>query len=139
MLVQYGQCLQGIEVAHSYHMSSQFAGIWGLEKSRPLCGIVPAVKVHEEKLLRRAAKAVEAAQKVRRRHARRPTKQEKRAADIEAALERLRKAMTPIRSEIGRYAYVQVNDESEAVRDLVREASSALQAERRKLWKMSRV
>lgn len=139
MSVQYAQCLQGIQVAHSYHTSALFAGIWGFMQKRPRCGMVPYVKRHEKRLLKTAESAVAIAQQTRKKYARRAANSEKRTADIQSALDGLRDAMAPIRSEIGKYAYFQVNDESEDVRDMVRSASASIQAERRKLWKMSRV
>lgn len=72
----------------------------------------------------------------RRRKSRTPIQ---RADDIDEALSRLRAAMKPLRSEIGRFPYGPQTDEAEANRERIREASDALQRERRKLWKMRRV
>ena len=48
----------------------------------------------------------------------------------------LKRAMRPLRSEIGRFPYGPQTDEAEANREEIREASTAIQRERRKLWKM---
>ena len=82
--------------------------------------------------IREANAAVQHAQGVRKRHARntdRGTPQ--READLKFARDRIIEAMKPIRSEIGRSTYTSVYRELD-----LREASQALQAERRKLWKM---
>lgn len=77
------------------------------------------------------------AQQVRRFHRRRTEKRaDQRKQDIEAALQRLKDAMGPLRSEIGRFPYGPQTDAAEANRQRIREASAALQRERRKLWKM---
>jgi hypothetical protein len=94
-------------------------------------------QVLPEKLLRRAQQAVENAQRVRKVHRRRSTKgSEQREADLRLALERLRDAMKPLRSEIGRFPYGPSTPEAERNRERIYEASRAIQAERRKLWKM---
>lgn len=82
--------------------------------------------------------AVAFAQQVRKFHARRSDKKRstQRAADIELALERLKDAMGPLRSEIGRFPYGPQTGQAERNRDRIRKASAALQTERRKLWKM---
>lgn len=87
--------------------------------------------------LDRASAAVTFAQQVRKFHRRRTArKSERRSADIEAALARLRDAMVPLRSEIGRFPYGPQTPTAEANRERIRDASAALQRERRKLWKM---
>jgi aminoglycoside phosphotransferase family enzyme len=84
-----------------------------------------------------AEAAVALAQQVRRFHRRRSNRySQHRAADIDHALNRLREAMAPLRSESGRFHYGPQTDAAEAKRQRVREASAALQRERRKLWKM---
>jgi uncharacterized membrane protein len=84
-----------------------------------------------------AEAAVVLAQRVRAYHRRRKSRTPKqRNADIEEALTRLKAAMKPLRSEIGRFPYGPQTDEAEANRERIREASDALQRERRKLWKM---
>lgn len=81
--------------------------------------------------------AVAYAQQVRKFHRRRTAKtSQQREADIEMALERLREAMEPIRSEIGRFPYGPQTTVAEARREAIRECSAAIQSERRKLWKM---
>lgn len=83
--------------------------------------------------------AVIFAQQVRRIHRRRSNKQStQRASDIELALTRLKEAMEPLRSEIGRFPYGPQTDAAEANREAIRESSRRIQAERRKLWKMRR-
>lgn len=84
-----------------------------------------------------ASAAVEFAQTVRRHHRRRTGRTSvQRAQDIKLALTRLREAMEPLRSEIGRFPYGPQTDAAEANRQRIREASTAIQRERRKLWKM---
>lgn len=82
--------------------------------------------------------AVAFAAQVRKFHRRRTDKRQssQRAADIESALSRLRDAMEPLRSEIGRFPYGAQTDVAERNRETIREASAAIQRERRKLWKM---
>lgn len=81
--------------------------------------------------------AVVFAQQVRKHHRRRTSRSaEQRAKDIDLALARLRDAMAPLRSEIGRFPYGPQTDAAERNRDKIRDASEALQRERRKLWKM---
>jgi hypothetical protein len=88
-------------------------------------------------LLDNAQQAVEYAQRVRKTHRRRTARQStQRNTDIQIALDRLREAMTPIRSEIGRFPYGPATEAAEIWRQAVREASQAIQRERRKLWKM---
>lgn len=83
--------------------------------------------------------AVIFAQQVRRIHRRRSNKLSKqRASDIELAIKRLKEAMEPLRSEIGRFPYGPQTGAAEANREAIRTASARLQAERRKLWKMRR-
>lgn len=85
-----------------------------------------------------AASAVAYAQQVRAFHRRRTDRTSKqREADIELAQTRLREAMGPLRAEIGRFPYGPQTDLAEHNREVIREASAALQSERRKLWKMS--
>jgi hypothetical protein len=76
--------------------------------------------------------AVKHAREVRERHARRTDRgTRQREADLRIARRGIDEAMKPLRSEIGRSAYCHVEREAE-----IREASKALQTERRKLWKM---
>lgn len=93
----------------------------------------------DEKLIKDARAAIANAQRVRRFHRRRTeTDSQQRKDDIEIALARLKEAMKPIRSERGRAPYGPQTDEAEADREKLRELSEAIQAERRKLWKMKR-
>jgi len=79
------------------------------------------------------------AQLVRKRHARRSaTVSEQRARDIDLALERLRLAMRPLKSAIGGFMYGPQTQVAEENRQTIREASHAIQRERRKLWKMQK-
>lgn len=81
--------------------------------------------------------AVVFAQQVRKHHRRRTNRSaEQRTRDIDTALGRLRDAMAPLRSEIGRFPYGPQTDQAEANREKIRAASDSLQRERRKLWKM---
>lgn len=81
--------------------------------------------------------AVAFAQQVRKFHRRRTARKvEQRARDIELALQRLKDAMKPLRSEIGRFPYGPQTTIAEQNRERIRDASAALQRERRKLWKM---
>lgn len=87
--------------------------------------------------LENAAAAVAFAQLVRKRHAQKTTPgTRQRNADIRTATKRLHEAMAPLKSEIGRFPYGAVNATAEAKRTEIREASLAIQKERRKLWKM---
>lgn len=88
-------------------------------------------------LIENAEAAVAYAQQVRRYHARRTDRRSgQRAADISLALERLKEAMEPLRSEIGRFPYGPATATADRNRQAIRDASAAVQAERRKLWKM---
>ena len=86
-------------------------------------------------LIDAAAHAVQHATSVRKRHARsskRGTRQ--REIDIKLALDRLATAMKPIRKRIAKMPYhTNIKDG-----DKLREASLAIQKERRKLWKMKK-
>lgn len=84
-----------------------------------------------------AAAAVRYAQMVRAKHRRRTERgTREREEDIRLALERLKAAMKPLRSEIGRFAYGPPTPGEAPYRQSVRESSDAIQRERRKLWKM---
>jgi hypothetical protein len=87
--------------------------------------------------IEQAEAAVAFAVQVRKYHARRTQKNStQRGEDINRALDRLKDAMKPLRSEIGRFPYGPQNPVAEANRDKIRAASAALQTERRKLWKL---
>lgn len=84
-----------------------------------------------------AETAVAYAQEVRAHHRRRTDKRSKqRKADIELALRRLKEAMKPLRSELGRFHFQAQTEAAEERRAAIREASAAIQRERRKLFKM---
>lgn len=77
------------------------------------------------------------AQSVRRLHRRRTSRgSAQREQDIQLALDRLKDAITPLRSVIGTFPYGPQTTEAARNREDVLEASDALQRERRKLWKM---
>lgn len=77
------------------------------------------------------------AQQVRKMHRRRTDKlAETRLRDIDAAFDRLRTAMRPLRSASGKFVYGPQTDVAEENREIIRRASAAIQRERRKLWKM---
>jgi hypothetical protein len=84
-----------------------------------------------------AKAAVIFAQQIRKVHRRRTDKNSpKRAQDIEDACARLREAMKPIRSAIGRFPYGPQTTRAEENREIIREVSEEIQRERRKLHKM---
>lgn len=96
---------------------------------------MPAVLPKEA--IENAYAAVEHARAVRRYHRRRTHRaSNQRALDIQVALDVLKSAMAPLRSEIGRFPYGPQTDEAETHRDVIRAASQAIQRERRKLFKM---
>jgi hypothetical protein len=98
---------------------------------------MPAILPKRE--IEAAEAAVVFAQAVRRTHRRRSNKtSEQRKADIELACKRLREAMAPLRSEIGRFPYGPQTVAAEANRQAIRGASEAIQRERRKLFKMKK-
>jgi hypothetical protein len=81
--------------------------------------------------------AVIFAQQVRRMHRRRTNKNSaQRESDIALAITRLKEAMAPLRSEIGRFPYGPQTEAAEANRQAIRDVSERIQRERRKLWKM---
>lgn len=83
--------------------------------------------------------AVAYAQQVRRYHRRRTkATSAQREADLDLALERLREAMGPVRSHIGKFPYGPQTDLAEENRQAIRDRSEAIQRERRKLWKMKK-
>lgn len=93
--------------------------------------ILPTKEIEEADL------AVKHAVLVRKTHRRRSARDSKsRVTDIEFALERLAKAMKPLRSEIGRFPYGPQTDVAEANREIIRDAADAIKRERIKLWKM---
>jgi hypothetical protein len=96
---------------------------------------MPAVRPETE--LDAATAAVENAQRVREHHRRRTEKRSsQREQDITVALDRIAEAMRPLKSMIGRFPYGPQTTAAERNREEIRQASLALQRERRKLWKM---
>ncbi len=59
-----------------------------------------------------------------------------REIDLDEALRRLRESMKPLRSYLGQVPYREESHALTDVTDNVSKASKAIQAERRKLWKM---
>ena len=87
--------------------------------------------------LKEADLAIQNAQEVRRYHRKRSEKGDpQREADLDMAMERVRAAMKPLRSEIGRFPRQPRSANVETRQARIRAASRALQSERRKLWKM---
>lgn len=87
--------------------------------------------------LTNARLAAQFSQDVRAYHRRRTEKNaEQRTKDLAEARERVRKAMFPLRSYLGRAPYLETTQARLDMQDRVRDASQALQKERRKLWKM---
>lgn len=81
--------------------------------------------------------AIKNAQEVRAFHRRRTERgNRQREHDLILAIKRVKSAMRPLRSEIGKFPYGPQTDQAAVNRQLIREASKALQRERRKLWKM---
>lgn len=81
--------------------------------------------------------AVEYAASVRAYHARRTRRgAAQREEDIKIALDRLKRAMKPVRSEIAAYPYKPLREANAADRAEMQSLSRAIQRERRKLWKM---
>lgn len=84
-----------------------------------------------------ALAAVKAAQDVRRRHAKKTTKgTRQRETDIRVAMDRLKRSMKPIRSEMGRAVHYPPTPSADANRARLSNLSTSIQTERRKLWKM---
>jgi len=90
-----------------------------------------------EEALREAELAVQSAQETRAYHRKRTQKGDRqRETDLELALDRVKAAMKPLRSEIGRFRHREARPSVVEQRQRIRDASLALQRERRKLWKM---
>lgn len=84
-----------------------------------------------------AVAACQYAQQVRRYHRRRSGRTSRqRETEINLALTRLKEAMAPLRSHIGKFPYGPQTTVADENRQLIRDTSAAIQAERRKLWKM---
>ena len=88
-------------------------------------------------MLRAGQDAVTYAVSVRTYHAKRTRRgSNQREADIQMALDRLKSAMRPIRSEIASYPFKPLREASADDREKMQGMSKAIQKERRKLWKM---
>jgi hypothetical protein len=89
------------------------------------------------KLVEAGWAAVRYAESVRRLHRRRsPKGARQREADLGLARDRLRGAMRPLKSIIGKYQYAPQTSVAQRNRAALIEVSQAIQAERRKVWKM---
>lgn len=87
--------------------------------------------------LEAAARACEFAQEVRAYHRHRTARNSKqRNADLTEARARVKKAMDPLRSYLGRAPYGPQTVAAGRLTNKVRRASASLQSERRKVWKM---
>ncbi len=87
--------------------------------------------------LKEAKLAVKNAQEVRSYHRRRTERgDQQREADLTLALDRVKAAMRPLRSAIGKFPYERPTATNEARQQRIKDASFSLQRERRKLWKM---
>jgi hypothetical protein len=84
-----------------------------------------------------ARAAVRNAVNVRNHHKRRSAKgDQQREEDIAVALDRLKDAMKPLRSAIGKFPGEPQTAAAEAGRQEIRDLSKAIQGQRRRLWKM---
>lgn len=87
--------------------------------------------------LREAYLAAEGGREVRAHHRKRTMRgDQQREEDIRMALERIRAAMKPLRSALGKFPWQSPSSSIKEKQQKVLEASVALQRERRKLWKM---
>jgi hypothetical protein len=90
-----------------------------------------------DNILESADRAIANAQRVREFHRRRTEKRSpQRKTDIVVARSRLKEAMKPLKSAIGKFPYGPQTTTAEANREAIRQRSAAIQTERRKLWKM---
>jgi hypothetical protein len=88
-------------------------------------------------IIKEAELAVKHAQEVRLFHRKRTQRGDaQRRTDLTIAYDRVREAMHPLRSESGRFAHQARTPATVKRHERIREASKALQRERRKLWKM---
>lgn len=87
--------------------------------------------------IQKAEAAIRYAQDVRSHHRRRTNKgNPQREADLKSGVRRIKSAMKPLRSYLGRAQYEEQTAEHLEQVELVKEISQRLQTERRKLWKM---
>lgn len=97
---------------------------------------MPAELPHAD--IEAAEAAIQFARLVRKTHARRSHKTSaRRIADIQIARQRLKETMRPLRTYIGQFPVGPQTSIAEANRERIRETSRLMQAERRKLTKMS--
>lgn len=90
-----------------------------------------------DKIVANAMAAVDQARAVRAYHRRRTEKgSPQRKTDIRVALAKLRAAMKPLKSALGKFPYQPQTEAAEEKRQAIRDASHAIQVERRKLWKL---
>jgi hypothetical protein len=95
---------------------------------------------NHEAVLSAAETAIQHAQSVRSYH-RKEThpRHPQRLTDIKHAENRIKNAMRPIRSALGRAPYMNSSQITEKRLEQLRDMSKLLQAERRKLWKLAGV
>lgn len=87
--------------------------------------------------LKAARAAIRLAEDARALHRKRTYRgSQQREADLSQATDRVKKAMLPIRSFLGRAPYMQPSAAHDELVERAREASKQLQKERRKCWKM---
>lgn len=90
-----------------------------------------------EPALKEARAAVRHAQDTRNLHARRSKKgTPQREEDLKQARERIRLAMVPLKTFLGRAPFVRLTQEENELWQRATAASKALQRERMKVWKM---
>jgi anti-sigma-K factor RskA len=101
--------------------------------------VVHFLRMDEDVLqeLRHARAAIDYAQEVRAYHRRRTRPGNiQRESDLALAIDRLKHAMKPFRTRIGKFPYGPQTEQAIETIQAVRKASKELQTERRKLWKM---
>lgn len=105
----------------------------------PQCGTLLGMQeIDLDQALQVAQSAADHAKEVREFHARTtPRGSKQREDDIALAQLRIRKAMEPLRSFLGRATYGPSTSTFTQKVERVREASQQLQGQRRRLWKMS--
>lgn len=92
-----------------------------------------------QELITAATKAADYAEGVRAMHRKRSMRgNRQRELDLSLALNRLARAMRPIRSELARAPYGKPGCVTPLQRKGLAEASQIVQRERRKLWKMQK-
>ncbi len=109
-------------------------------RSCAACGTILVMPAYlDPKIAHDAEAAIENAKRVRAAHARRSRRgAPQRESDIKIALDRLKTAMKPLRSEIGRFPYGPDTEVAEQNRKIIIDLSQDIQRERRKLWKMQK-